>query len=145
MKADEITYRVGNRLKLDEVADVYRSSGLGLRRPVENRPCLRRMFAEANLVVSAWHGARLVGLARTLTDFCYIAYLADLLIRAEYQKRGIGTELIRKTRKELDARAAIVLLAAPAAEEYYPRLGFLKHPQAWILPAESEIVGAVDG
>ncbi len=141
MKQEEVTYRVGNALDLDEVIDVYRSSGLGLRRPIDDRACVKRMFAEANLVVSAWNGDRLVGVARTLTDFCYVAYLADLLVRAEYQKRGIGRELIRKTRAELGAKASIVLLAAPAAEEYYPRLGFSKHPQAWMLAPEAEVTG----
>jgi predicted N-acetyltransferase YhbS len=141
MKPDEIIYRIGNRLDLDEVIDVYRSSGLGLRRPIDDRACVQRMYAEANLVVGAWDGNRLVGLARTLTDFCYVAYLADLLVRAEYQKRGVGRELIRKTRAELGAKASIVLLAAPAAEEYYPRLGFTKHPQAWILTPTNDIVG----
>ena len=141
MKPDEIIYRIGNRLDLDEVIDVYRSSGLGLRRPIDDGACVQRMYAEANLVVGAWDGNRLVGLARTLTDFCYVAYLADLLVRAEYQKRGVGRELIRKTRAELGAKASIVLLAAPAAEEYYPRLGFTKHPQAWILTPTNDIVG----
>ena len=144
MKIAEITYCIGNRLGLDAVIEVYKSSGLGERRPVENRECMRRMLAEANLVVSAWDGARLVGLARTLTDFCYIAYLADLLIRAEYQKQGIGRELIRKTREQLDAQAMIVLLAAPAAEDYYPRIGFSRHPQAWILPSDAKIIGAAN-
>jgi GNAT superfamily N-acetyltransferase len=139
MNRDEISYRVGNQLDLDQVIDVYRSSGLGSRRPIDDRACVQRMFAEANLVVGAWDGDRLVGLARTLTDFCYVAYLADLLVRAEYQKRGIGRELIRKTRAELGAKASIILLAAPAAEEYYPRLGFTKHPQAWMLAPETEI------
>jgi predicted N-acetyltransferase YhbS len=141
MKPGEISYRVGNPLDLDEVIDVYRSSGLGLRRPIDDRACVQRMYAEANLVVGAWDGERLVGLARTLTDFCYVAYLADLLVRAEYQKRGIGKELIRKTRAELGPKASIVLLAAPAAEQYYPRLGFTKHPQAWMLAPAAEITG----
>src|SRR5581483_1424113 len=132
MKISEITYCVGNRLGLDAVIEVYKSSGLGERRPVNNRECMRRMLLEASLVVSAWDGARLVGLARTLTD---------LLVRAEYQKRGIGRELIRRTREQLDAKAMIVLLAAPAAEEYYPRLGFARHPQAWILPTDAKLIG----
>ena len=139
MSGDSIIYRVGNPLDLEEVIDVYRSSGLGLRRPIDDRACVQRMYAEANLVVGAWDGDRLVGLARTLTDFCYVAYLADLLVRAEYQKRGVGRELIRRTRNELGPKASIVLLAAPAAEEYYPRLGFTKHPQAWMLAPGADI------
>ncbi|HEY7863246.1 MAG TPA: GNAT family N-acetyltransferase, partial [Thermoanaerobaculia bacterium] len=89
----------------------------------------------ANLVVTAWDGGRLVGISRSLTDFSYVAYLADLAVRESHQKRGIGLELIRRTRAALGPKAMIVLLAAPAAADYYPRIGFSRHDSAWILKA----------
>jgi hypothetical protein len=51
------------------------------------------------------------------------------------KKSGIGRELIRRTQSRLGIRAKIILLAAPKAEGYYPRIGFEPHPSAWILPA----------
>lgn len=128
-----IDYRLGNRLDLDRVIELYRLSTLGERRPIRDLTCMRRMLDEANLVVSAWDGPDLVGIARTLTDFCYVAYLSDLAVRASHQRRGIGRELVRRTRRALGPEAMIVLLAAPAAETYYPHIGFEHHPQAWIL------------
>jgi GNAT superfamily N-acetyltransferase len=95
------------------------------------------MLAHADLVVTAWHGAHLVGIARTLTDFAYVAYLADLAVDAGYQRRGIGTELIEQTRAELEPTCFLTLLAAPAAESYYAQAGFARNPRAWVLPAES--------
>lgn len=131
-----ITYRLGNDLDLDAVIELYRASGLGERRPVADRARMAAMLAHANLVVSAWDGERLVGLARSLSDFSYCTYLSDLAVCASHQRRGIGRELIRRTR-QAGGSAQIILLAAPAAVEYYPRLGFRHHPQAWVLgPAD---------
>ncbi len=128
-----ITYQLGNALDVDAVIELYRASTLGERRPVEDRERMARMLREANLVVTAWDGERLVGIARSLTDFTYVTYLSDLAVHVGWQRQGIGRELIRRTRELAGAKATLVLLAAPAATEYYPRLGFARHEQAWIL------------
>jgi ribosomal protein S18 acetylase RimI-like enzyme len=134
----EIHYAVGNELDLELVIEVYRASTLGERRPVENRECMAQMLKEANLVVTAWEGEMLVGIARTLTDHCYVAYLADLAVRQSHQRLGIGKELVRLTKAELAEEALVVVLAAPAAVDYYSRIGFTHHPQAWVLrPGEN--------
>jgi len=130
-----VTYRRGNDLPLDEVIDLYRASTLGERRPMDDREIVADMIRHANLVITAWDGELLVGISRTLTDFTYVAYLADLAVRASHQKRGIGAEMIRLTREAMGPRSMIVLLAAPAAVEYYPKIGFTQHCSAWILKA----------
>ncbi len=132
-----IEYRTGNQLDLDEVLDLYRASTLGERRPVDDRPRMGAMLEAANLVITAWEGPLLVGIARSLADFAYCTYLADLAVRASHQRRGIGKELIRRTQAAAP-RAYIVLLAAPKAVDYYPRVGMAAHPSAWSLrPGES--------
>jgi GNAT superfamily N-acetyltransferase len=133
--APVITYRLGNDIPLDVVIELYRASTLGDRRPVDDRDTMASMLRHANLVVSAWDGARLVGLARSLTDFAYVAYLSDLAVDREYQRQGIGVDLVARTRAALGPSSSIVLLAAPAAVDYYPRIGFTHHPQAWVLRA----------
>jgi GNAT superfamily N-acetyltransferase len=127
-----IAYRIGNDLDLDAVIELYQASTLGERRPVDDRERMRAMLARANLVVSAWDGEWLVGMARSLSDFSYCTYLSDLAVRVSHQRKGIGRELVRRTR-ELGGAATIILLAAPKAAEYYPRIGFTHHPRAWIL------------
>ncbi|HSV72994.1 MAG TPA: GNAT family N-acetyltransferase [Chthonomonadales bacterium] len=126
-------YETGAAVGADQLIDLYRACSLGARRPVDDRATVELMLAHANLLVTAWDGGLLVGAARTLTDFGYVAYLADLAVRESHQRRGIGRELVRRTRDALAPRATLVLLAAPAAEEYYPLLGFQRHPSAWIL------------
>ncbi len=134
-----VEYRFGNELDLDAVIELYRASTLGERRPIDDRAIVADMLRHANLVVTAWDGALLVGISRSLTDFGYVCYLADLAVRDSHQRRGIGIELMRQTRSRLGPRAMIVLLAAPAAADYYPRHGFSQHTRAWTLAAESKL------
>jgi predicted N-acetyltransferase YhbS len=125
-------YRIGNRLDLDEVLDLYRASTLGERRPVDDRERMADMLNNANLLVTAWDGNLLVGIARSMTDFVYATYLSDLAVRLSHQRQGIGKELIRRTQREAP-RASVILLAAPKAVDYYPHIGFQAHPSAWVL------------
>ena len=77
-----------------------------------------------------------MGIARTLTDFLYVGYLA---VRQSHQRKGIGVELIRKTRERMGPRSTLVLLSAPKAVDYYPRLGFKRHESAWVLRASDPL------
>ena len=132
-----IEYRTGNQIDLDVVLYVYRDSTLDARRPVEDRPRMAQMLAQANLVISAWEGDLLVGIARSLSDFCYATYLSDLAVRLAHQRRGIGRELMRRT-QAAGGQANVILLAAPAAVEYYAHVGF-DAASGWILRPGQEI------
>ena len=129
-----ITYQTGNDLDLDAVIELYRASTLGERRPVDDRERMGLMLRNANLVVTAWDGELLVGIARSVSDFSYATYLSDLAVRLSHQKQGLGRELIRRTQAQ-GGKATIILLSAPKAVEYYPRIGMKSHPSAWTLPA----------
>jgi predicted N-acetyltransferase YhbS len=133
-----ITYKTGNDLDLDAVIALYRASTLGERRPVDDRERMRLMLQNANLVITAWDGAVMVGISRSLTDFTYATYLSDLAVRLSHQRQGIGKELMRRTQAAAPP-AMVILLAAPAAETYYPHVGFTHHPQAWILRPGQQI------
>ena len=133
-----IRYETGNDLDLDQVIELYRASTLGERRPVDDRERMAAMLRHANLVVTAWDGDRLVGISRALSDFSFVTYLSDLAVRASHQKSGIGKELIRRTQAAA-TQAKLLLLAAPAAEKYYPHIGFTHHPQAWMLDPDRRV------
>lgn len=129
-----IEYRAGHALDLDAVIELYRASTLGERRPVDDPPRMASMLRHANLVLTAWDGPLIVGIARALSDFSFATYLSDLAVRASHQRQGIGRELIRRV-GEAGGKAKIVLLAAPKAVDYYPHVGFEKHPSAWVKDA----------
>jgi len=106
---------------------------------VDDPKCIKAMLAHADLVCTAWDGEKLVGVARSVTDFEYCCYLSDLAVDAAYQKQGIGRELIRLTQSRLGSKAKIILLAAPKAEGYYARIGFDAHRSAWIISATESL------
>ena len=141
----EITYSYGNDLDVDDVIELYLDSTLGERRPVDDRAIVADMLCHANLVVAAWDGPLLVGVSRTMTDFTYVGYLSDLAVRLSYQRRGIGARLIEKTRERMGPRSMLVLLAAPKAVGYYPRIGFTRHDSAWILRAADPFPKTTEG
>lgn len=122
----------GPDLDLGDVLRVYRESGLGERRPIEETERMAAMVRNANLVVTCRVDGELVGIARSISDFSYVTYLSDIAVVRDHQRSGIGRELIDATRKEAPT-AKIVLLSAPAAAEYYPHIGFTAHNSAWVL------------
>lgn len=131
----KIQYKHSRQISDSEFIDVLRRSTLAERRPVDDRVCIRAMLQYSNLLWTAWDGELLVGVARSLTDFEYCCYLSDLAVDERYQKMGIGRELIRLTRSRLGRKAKIILLAAPKAKTYYPKVGFSSHKSAWVLDA----------
>jgi GNAT superfamily N-acetyltransferase len=134
-----IEYRIGNDLAFDQVIDLYKASTLGARRPIEDRTRFSAMLKNANLIITAWDGELLVGISRSVTDFSYITYLSDLAVRVSHQKQGIGKELIRLTQVHGGLKTDILLLAAPAAAEYYPHIGFAEVTRAWLLKAGDKL------
>ena len=127
----ELNYRTGIIPEKELVAELYKSAGLN--RPVDDLDRIARMYASSNLVITAWDGETLVGVARSLTDFCYCCYLSDLAVRKEYQKLGIGKRLIRETKEKIGDQTMLLLLSAPAAMEYYPAVGFQEVKNAFII------------
>lgn len=128
----DIKREEGAALDLAEVLEVYRSSGLGERRPVADTQRMADMVRNANLVVTCRIDGALVGIARSVSDFSYVTYLSDIAVSAAHQRSGIGRALIEATREEAPT-AKIVLLSAPAATGYYPHIGFTRHDSAWLL------------
>ena len=128
-----IIYRNNAKITAAQAIDLYVRSTLGERRPIDNVKTFADMLANANLIITAWDQEKLVGIARTWTDFSYAAYLADLAVDEQYQKRGIGKQLIEETKSHLASECMIVLLAAPKANDYYQKIGFEHNPRAWTL------------
>ena len=102
----------------DEYIDVVAKSGLN--RPLDDRGRIERMLAHANLIVTARQDGRLVGIARSLTDFCFCCYLSDLAVDKACQGQGIGKRLIEETRRQAGGdKTTTLLLSAPGAMTFY--------------------------
>lgn len=125
-------YRDDIKISVETAIDLYRRSTLGERRPIDRPDTFAAMLDHADVLITAWQDERLVGVARTLTDFAYAAYLADLAVDVACQRQGIGKRLVEETRRRLGKECMLVLLAAPQANDYYPKIGFEHHPRAWV-------------
>lgn len=134
-----IVYRHDCAISVDQFIDVLKRSTLGQRRPIDDAACIADMLKHANLLCTAWQGEQLVGVARSVTDFSYCCYLSDLAVDEACQKQGIGRELIHQTQLRLGPQCKIILLAAPAAKEYYSKMGFIAHHSAWLLPSDAQL------
>lgn len=127
----QIIYRLDLMPEIDDVVELYENSGL--KRPTADKDRIATMYAHSNLIVTAWDDMQLVGISRSLTDFCYCCYLSDLAVDINYQKSGIGKKLINLTKEKIGINTALILLSAPEALEYYPKIGFEKIENGFII------------
>jgi len=128
----DIAYRNNIRISVGDFADVLKRSTLAERRPVDNTARLQRMLDHANVIVTAWAGEQLIGISRAITDFSFCCYLSDLAVDEKFQHRGIGKQLIKLTHETAGHDTTLILLAAPAATKYYPKIGMKQFPDCFI-------------
>lgn len=128
----DIIYKVNAQITAKEYIDLLSQTSLGARRPIDDIQCIDGMLKNSNLIVSTWSGSNLVGISRSVTDYYYGCYLSDLAVSEKFQKYGIGKKLIDVTGEQLQDDCKIILLAAPQAVGYYPKIGFDQHPSAWV-------------
>lgn len=121
-------------LPAEEFRQVLVASTLGERRPVHDLPRLDKMLRQADLIVTARSAGKLIGVSRAITDFSYCCYLSDLAVDAQHQRHGIGRRLIDETHRAAGPTTTLILIAAPAAEGYYPKIGMKHLPSCWAIP-----------
>jgi ribosomal protein S18 acetylase RimI-like enzyme len=129
-----IHFALEPRLSAQEFRAVLIASTLAERRPANDLDRLEQMLRNADLVVTARDGAKLVGLSRAVTDFAYCCYLSDLAVDVAYQRQGIGKRLVEETRACAGDGVTLILVAAPAAEGYYPKIGMRQLTSCWSIP-----------
>ncbi len=129
-----ILYAIEPELSAVEFQAVLIASTLAERRPAQDLRRLEKMLRAADIIVTARDGGHLVGIARAITDFAYCCYLSDLAVDVDYQRQGIGKRLIAETRQTAGEIATLILVAAPAAASYYPKIGMQKLDSAWAIP-----------
>jgi GNAT superfamily N-acetyltransferase len=133
----DITYGTEPSLAASAFVDVLRRSTLAERRPVDDVETITGMIAHADLIVTARADGLLIGIARALTDFSYCTYLSDLAVDLAFQRQGIGRELIRQTHVRAGLHTTLILLAAPAAQSYYPHIGMRRHDSCWLIERQA--------
>jgi len=130
----DIDYALEPQLSVAEFVDVLRRTSLGERRPLDDLPRIEAMLRNADIIMTARCDGLLVGVARAVSDFSFCTYLSDLAVDENFQRRGIGRELIRRTQEAAGIQAKILLIAAPKAVDYYPHIGMTRHDSCWLWP-----------
>jgi predicted N-acetyltransferase YhbS len=133
----QIAYSLEPNLSVQEFRGILLASTLAERRPINDSKRLERMLRNADIIVTARDGERLVGVSRAITDFAYCCYLSDLAVDIAYQHQGIGKRLIAETRTSAGECSTLTLVSAPAAETYYPKIGMKYHASCWTIPRTS--------
>lgn len=126
-----IDYKINQLITTQEAIAIFESSGI--RRPTYDSTRIQQMLEKADIIVTAWQNEEPIALARSLTDFCYCCYLSDLAVKKEFQNKGIGKKLIELTKSHLGDQVKLILLAAPNAIDYYPKIGLKKYEHTFVI------------
>ena len=130
----DIVYFEEDALSAEEFRAVLIRSTLGERRPIDDLGRMDAMVKNASIIITARNReGLLVGVSRAISDFTYCTYLSDLAVDQKFQKHGIGRELIRRTHEAAGLKTTLLLIAAPKARDYYPRIGMQPHDSCWII------------
>ena len=133
-----IKYNVEKNISTEEFQHILNSSSLTERRPINDKERLTAMIKNASIIITARDNGKLIGIARSISDFAYCTYLSDLAVDMAFQKKGIGKELIRQT-KLTAPKAKLILLSAPKAKDYYPKTGMKNHDACFYIDDVNEL------
>ncbi|MBA4850668.1 GNAT family N-acetyltransferase [Emticicia sp. BO119] len=127
----ELVYKTDVVPTPEQIVELYENAGLP--RPTQDIERIGKMYANANLIISAWNGNQLVGVSRAITDWVWCCYLADLAVRQDYKATGIGKQLVKLTKEKAGEQSMVLLLSVPTAMEYYPKIGMEKVDNGFII------------
>jgi ribosomal protein S18 acetylase RimI-like enzyme len=134
----EISYRSNLPITAEQFIDLLKRSTLDQRRPVNENERILKMLKHGNVLITAWAGELLVGVSRALSDFSFCCYLSDLAVDEKFQHKGIGKELVRLTHEVSGMDTTLILLAAPAAEKYYSKIGMEQFEHCFVIKRKNK-------
>ncbi len=134
-----IEYKINIPITAEQFVSVLKESSLADRRPIDDMKCIKGMVENSNLMITAWDDIKLIGVARSITDFNYACYLSDLTVNKKYQKNGIGKKLQEITQEQLGEKCKLILISAPNANSYYEHIGFTNNKRCWVLERDQKI------
>ena len=128
-----IIYAQEQALSAADYIAVLGSTYMGERRPIGNVARVTRMLAGSNMIVTARDAdGAIVGVLRGISDGEWVCYVADLVVHADHQRKGIGTGMLDACKRILGPGMGIVLVAYPEAVDYYRRIGMGEMPAFYI-------------
>ncbi len=95
-----------------------------------SREELYQAISNSWYVMSAYHKHQLVGFGRVVSDGILYALICDLIVKPEYQGKGIGSALLNKLidRCRLQHLRVLWLFSAKGESAFYKKFGFFERP-----------------
>lgn len=125
----QIDIREGGAIPEKQVKQLFEALGW-----TEFDGLLPELLLNSTHVVSAWDGARLVGMARVVSDRVLISTLQQVGVHPDYQRQGLGSELVRRCIAQFDHTQFILTIDEESNATFYSRFGFSKTADAMIRP-----------
>ena len=117
-----LEFKENTTVPVSQVADLRQSVGWNRMESSYSDPRMATYFR-----LACYDGEKLVGYVDTVSNNVTDAYIQDLMVRPDYQGRGIGTELMNRVIAKLKADRiyAISVLYEERLHPFYQRFGFV--------------------
>lgn len=132
MTMNRVDYKETRDIPVEGLLELYTANDWSA---AENPEQLQRALMNSHTLVSAWVGGRLVGLGNAISDGHLVVYYPHLLVLPEFQRKGIGKEIVRLLQAKYSEFHQQVLIADSGAVEFYRKCGFNRAGQTepmWI-------------
>jgi len=118
----QIEYKENNIPKEEDIIELYNSVGWG---HTKSPQALFDAIKNSSYVITAWENKNLIGLGRAISDETITVYFPDLLIKPDWQRKGIGTKIMQMLLFKYGHLHNQVLIAEDEkAIKFYKRLNF---------------------
>lgn len=127
-----IEYSFSDKIEESEIVDLYEANGWSsAKKPIELLAALRNSHS----LLTARLGSEIVGLGNALSDGYLVVYYPHLIILPRHQRKGIGSEIMKRMKEKYGHLHQQILVADGGALEFYEAMGFIRSGQTqpmWI-------------
>ena len=117
----DIIYKSDAALPAESVTNLFQSANWSSAQKPDR---LLQALHHSHTVITAWDGEILVGLGSAISDGFMVAYFPYLVVLPEYQRQGIGKEIVTRLLKQYEDFHQLALIADGKAIKFYKRMGF---------------------
>lgn len=126
VKGGIMKYLANNDVATEELISVFKSVGWN-KDPQDILQAFQNSY-----YVTAYDEEKLVGFARAISDGYYYTSIFDMIVRPQYQKKGIAKQLMKRLLKKFQG-SYFFLSYTPGNRDFYAKCGFEDLPSGmWI-------------
>jgi GNAT superfamily N-acetyltransferase len=120
---NSIEYQQHKTLVSQQVIDLYASMDWS---SAQKPDLLLKALEHSHTVITAWEGDRLIGLGNAISDGYLVVYYPHLVVHPNYQRRGIGAEIVKRLQEKYAGFHQQSIIADGQAIDFYRKMGFAR-------------------